>query len=265
MAGTELTLHGKQPRFGRGFQRVGDDTWAWLQPNGELGESNAGLIASGGHVLLVDTLWDLELTGRMLAEARGLVDAAPEVVVNTHSDGDHVWGNQLLAAARIVSTETARQLMTLDTPAELRRLQRVGRLLGKLGGLPRLPLRELGRELAPFDWNGVELTLPTETFSGELGLAVGEREVRVIEVGPAHTAGDAVVWVPDVSVCFAADVLFIGCTPITWAGPVASWLAAIDRIASLTDIASAVIGAFIGGAVIALKESREQSSGRRES
>jgi cyclase len=220
--GGELTLHGEPARFARGFQQIGEETWAWLQPNGALGESNAGLIASGEHVLLADTLWDLALTRRMLAAARDLVDAAPEIVVNTHSDGDHVWGNQLLRGARIVSTATAKELMTLDKPADLRRLKRLGRLI-----------RPLGRETAPFDWSEVELTLPTETFDGELELAVGERRVRLIEVGPAHTGGDAVVWVPDASVCFAADILFIGCTPITWAGPLAGWLAAIDRISAL--------------------------------
>ncbi|HEX6753883.1 MAG TPA: MBL fold metallo-hydrolase [Solirubrobacterales bacterium] len=218
----ERSLHGEPARFARGFQRVGEGTWAWLQPNGGLGESNAGLIASGEHVLLVDTLWDLALTRRMLNEARALVDAAPETLFNTHSDGDHVWGNQLLGGARIVSTATAKGLMTLDTPRDLRRLKRLGRVL-----------RPLGREMAPFDWSGVELTLPNETFEGELSLAVGDREVRLIEVGPAHTAGDAVAWVPDASVCFAADILFIGCTPITWAGPIAGWLAAIERISSL--------------------------------
>jgi len=218
----ERSLHGEPARFASGFQQVGEETWAWLQPNGALGESNAGLIASGGHALLVDTLWDLALTGRMLAAARDLVDVVPETVFNTHSDGDHVWGNQLLADARIVSTAKARELMTLDTPRDLRRLKRIGKLV-----------RPLGREFAPFDWRGVELTLPRETFEGTLGIEVGERRVEAIEVGPAHTAGDAVVWVPDVSVCFAADILFIGCTPITWAGPIASWLAAIDRISAL--------------------------------
>jgi len=218
----ERSLHGEPARFAGGFQQVGEETWAWLQPNGALGESNAGLIASGERVLLVDTLWDLALTRRMLSEARGLVDAAPEILFNTHSDGDHVWGNQLLAGARIVSTAKARELMTLDTPGELRRLKRLGRVV-----------RPLGRELAPFDWSDVELTLPNETFEGELSVAVGERRVELIEVGPAHTGGDAVAWAPDVSVCFAADILFIGCTPITWAGPLAGWLAAIDRISSL--------------------------------
>jgi len=243
---TGLTLHGEEPRFERGWRRVGDGTWAWLQPNGGLGESNSGLVFSGEHALLVDTLWDLALTRRMLDEARAIVAVEPEIVVNTHSDGDHVWGNQLLPGARIVSTAAAKRLMTLDKPQDLRRMQRGGRLLAAVGSLPvplvgtldvgrlpRLPLRTMGQELAPFDWSEVELTLPAETFDGELTLDVGEREVQLIEVGPAHTEGDAVVWVPDVSVCFAADVLFIGCTPITWAGPVAAWLGAIDRVRSL--------------------------------
>jgi len=203
--GANLTLHGGEPRFERGFRRVGEDTWAWLQPNGGLGESNSGLVASGEHVLLIDTLWDLDLTRRMLDEAGALVDTPPEIVVNTHSDGDHVWGNQLLAGARILSSAAAMRLMTLDTPQDMRRLQRGGGVLAAIGSLP-IPL------IGTLDIGG----LP-----------------QLIEVGPAHTGGDAVVWVPDVSVCFAADILFIDGTPIAWAGPVANWLAALDRISSL--------------------------------
>ena len=176
----------------------------------------------------------------MLDAARAAGIARPETVFNTHSDGDHVWGNQLLADAEIVSSAKAKRLMTLDPPNEMRRMQRGGKLLGAIGSLPlpligtldlphlpRLPLREMGRLMAPFDWRGIELTLPSRTFDGRLELAVGERKVELIEVGPAHTGGDSVAWVPDVSVCFAADVLFIGCTPIMWAGPVAGWLTAL--------------------------------------
>ncbi|MBK5231290.1 MAG: MBL fold metallo-hydrolase, partial [Thermoleophilia bacterium] len=134
-----LTLHGEPARFTGGLRSVAAGTWAWLEPNGDLGESNAGFVVSGEHVLLIDTLWDLPLTQRMLDAARAAGIARPETVFNTHSDGDHVWGNQLLAGAEIVSSTKAKQLMTLDPPNEMRRMQRGGKLLGAIGSLP-LPL-----------------------------------------------------------------------------------------------------------------------------
>jgi cyclase len=244
--GAGVTLHGDVARFDAGFAEVAPGTWAYMQPNGGLGESNAGLIFDGEHAMFVDSLWDNKLTAEMLRSARRIVDVAPETLFNSHSDGDHVWGNQLFTGARIISTAAAKELMTLDPPKALRAMQRGGRLLGAIGraplpligprdvaGLPRLPLAHMGREMAPFDWSNVELTLPTETFEGATTVAVGGRNVELIEVGPAHTMGDAVAWLPDVRVCFAADILFIGGTPIMWAGPVASWISALETISAL--------------------------------
>ena len=85
----------------------------------------------------------------------------------------------------------------------------------------------------PYDWSGIELTEPTETFSGETTIAFGGREARLVEVGPAHTAGDLVVVAPDARVCFAADVLFVGVHPVMWAGPVENWIAALDLLDGL--------------------------------
>ena len=39
--------------------------------------------------------------------------------------------------------------------------------------------------------------------------------------------------VPDARVVFAADVVFIGSTPVMWAGPLEGWLRALDTIAAL--------------------------------
>jgi glyoxylase-like metal-dependent hydrolase (beta-lactamase superfamily II) len=86
---------------------------------------------------------------------------------------------------------------------------------------------------SPYDFSTVELTGPTERFDGRLEIAVGDRLIELIVVGPAHTPGDAIVWVPDVRVVFAADVAFIGVTPVMWAGPMRNWLAALDTIAGL--------------------------------
>lgn len=242
----QLTLHGDVARFDAGFTEVAPGTWAYMQPNGGLGESNAGLIFDGDHVMFVDSLWDNRLTGEMLKDARAIVDAAPETLFNTHSDGDHVWGNQLFTEATIISTSTAKKLMTLDPPKSLRGMQRGGNFIGAVGklpipffgqrdygNLPRLPLTHMGKEMAPFDWSDIELTLPSETFNGTQSVQVGSRTVELIEVGPAHTMGDAVAWVPDAKVCFAADILFIGGTPIMWAGPIASWITALETVSAL--------------------------------
>ncbi|MBJ7348203.1 MAG: MBL fold metallo-hydrolase, partial [Thermoleophilaceae bacterium] len=85
----------------------------------------------------------------------------------------------------------------------------------------------------PYEFAGITLTPPTREFEGHLDLTIGGRAVQLIEVGPAHTAGDLVVWVPDVRTCFTADVLFNGETPIMWAGPASNWIAALDTVIAL--------------------------------
>jgi cyclase len=89
------------------------------------------------------------------------------------------------------------------------------------------------RIFGPFTFDGIELTLPTRTFDGELEIRVGERTVRLIEVGPAHTEGDVIVHLPDDGVVFTGDILFHGGHPVVWAGPVANWVAALERIMAL--------------------------------
>ena len=65
--------------------------------------------------------------------------------------------------------------------------------------------------------------------------------MRLIQVGPAHTAGDVLVLVPDADLLYAGDILFNGGTPIAWAGPIERWIAALDRILDM-DVATIVPG-----------------------
>jgi glyoxylase-like metal-dependent hydrolase (beta-lactamase superfamily II) len=164
-------------------------------------------------------------------------------VVNTHSDGDHWWGNAAVpATAQIVTSVPSRETMDSDaSPAELARMSglvRRGRWVpGRLGGLSRYVSEMLG----PFDFNGLRLRFPDRTFSGSETLDVSGREVRLTEVGPAHTPGDAIVHVPDAAVVFAADVLFVRATPVMWFGPLEGWLKAIETLLAL-DVETYVPG-----------------------
>ena len=57
--------------FTHGLHELGDGCHAYLQPDGGWGWSNAGLICGDGASLLVDTLFDLRLTGEMLDAMAG--------------------------------------------------------------------------------------------------------------------------------------------------------------------------------------------------
>ena len=51
--------------FTLGLHDLGRGCYAYLQPDGSWGYSNAGLIADSGQTLLVDTLFDLPKTRDM--------------------------------------------------------------------------------------------------------------------------------------------------------------------------------------------------------
>jgi glyoxylase-like metal-dependent hydrolase (beta-lactamase superfamily II) len=217
------------------LERVADDVHAWIQPTGDWGEANAGLVVGDGASLLVDTLWDETLAQRMLDAMAPLTAGAPiRTVVNTHSDGDHWWGNARTPAdAEIVTSEASLAIMREADTSELVRFKRLGRALARLPGGVGAFGRYARRMLEPYALEEVTLRPATRAFAGEERLDVGGREVRLIQVGPAHTPGDLIVVVPDARVVFAADVLFVGCTPIVWAGPVARWQAALDTLLGL--------------------------------
>ena len=62
--------------YEKGLVEVADGAFAYLQPDGGWGWSNAGLVTSGGSSLLVDTLFDLHLTREMLDSMRSVTDTA---------------------------------------------------------------------------------------------------------------------------------------------------------------------------------------------
>jgi cyclase len=212
----------------KGLQEVGDGLYAYLQPDGGWGWSNAGLIVEGDSTLLVDTLYDLRLTEQMLRSMRDAVPAAARIgtLVNTHANGDHCYGNQLLAGARIVASERTVEQMTELPPQAMAALVEQAPQMGELGAF-------FLECFGVFDFSGIELLLPEDTFSGEVTIDVGDRELELIEVGPAHTRGDTLVFDRARRVLFSGDILFAGAHPIAWAGPVSNWIAACERILAM--------------------------------
>ena len=218
--------------YSLGLHEIGGGCYAYLQPDGGWGYSNAGLVAGDGASLLVDTLFDLKLTHAMLESMTGITRSAPiATVVNTHANGDHCYGNQLVAGAEIVASSATAHEMTEVPPSMMAALNSAD---GEIGTLFR-------QFFGDFSFDGIDLALPTRTFDGRLDVEVGGRTVELIEVGPAHTRGDTIAYCADAKVVFTGDILFIGGAPIVWAGPLENWIAACDLIASL-DVDAIVPG-----------------------
>ena len=218
--------------YTKGLHDLGDGCFGYLQPDGSWGWSNAGLVVGDGASLLVDTRFDLKLTAEMLDAMNAATRAAPiATLVNTHANGDHCYGNELVVGAEIIASAATAHEMSEVPPAMLAALNHAE---GEVGELFR-------HFFGAFEFDGIEVRMPTRTFERRLEVEVGGRVVELVEVGPAHTRGDTIVHVPDAKTVYTGDILFIGGTPIVWAGPLSNWVAACDLMLGL-DIDTVVPG-----------------------
>lgn len=224
-------------QFTRGLHDLGNGCYAWLQPDGTWGWSNAGLIESCGQTLLVDTLMGLRLTQDMLDAMQRKVPAAARIgkLVNTHANPDHVLGNELVVGAEIISGRRAAEAIAKMDAAGFERMALNWQQMGDGGEFFH---ETMGRS---FDFSGITIVPPTVTFEGSMTLQIGEKEVRLIDLGPAHTDSDTIVYVPSDRTVFTGDLVFNEGTPVMWAGPVQNWIAACDFLVGL-DVETIVPG-----------------------
>lgn len=242
------------------LHELGNGIFAYTQLPGSWGWSNSGLITDGEESLLVDTLFDEKITAEMLTTMRRATPAARRIgtVVNTHGNGDHCYGNSLFTDAEIIGTlgcvedlreaPASRNQLLLRAARAVQALGPAARVLGRMlqtVGLDKLSiLAEAGDLALPlfshFDFS-CDTVLPNRIFQDELELRVGDKRVVLMEMGPAHTRGDAVVWVPGDKTLFTGDILFKNAHPIVWQGPVSNWIAALYRLLEM-DIETIVPG-----------------------
>ena len=217
--------------YAKGLHELGDGLYAYLQPDGGWGWSNAGLITAGGTSLLVDTLYDLRLTREMLtAMAPVTADHPIDAAMNTHANPDHCLGNELLPqTTEIYASQVTADEMARLSPQQLHAI--------KQAQLPPHVRAFVEMAFGSFDVADITVRPPSQTFSGRLNLTIGDRAVSLVELGPAHTGGDTIVHVPDADLVFTGDLLFSQGTPIVWAD-YDNWIAACDRI---LEIGAAVL------------------------
>lgn len=191
---------------------IAERIYAYLQPDGGWCLNNAGLVVGPRGTVLVDTA-ATERRGRHLEQTvRELSPRPVDVLVNTHSHGDHTFGNQFFAdEATIIAHHRAATEMA------------------EFG----LVLQGLWPDV---QWGEIRLRLPSATFTDRLALPELGIRVELLHLGPGHTGGDTVVWLPEQRVLFAGDLVFSQATPFVLMGSVTGSLRLLDRLRALRPL-----------------------------
>ena len=246
------------------MENVGKDIYAFIAPEPKVPivSGNSVAIIGSDAVLVVDSGHFPALTQRMIADIQSKTGKPVRYLVNTHWHDDHNVGNSVYAAAfpalAIISTPFTRDAMNAYGPkilqAELDQYPQFLELARKClqtGKKPDgTPLTEVDKA---FFTNVIEVISkhtpqlkesrylgPNVTFSDQLNIDLGGREVKVFWPGNANTAGDAVVYVPDQKLLITGDIL-VWPTPYAGNSHIASWVDVLDKLMAM-DVSVIVPG-----------------------
>lgn len=145
--------------------------------------ANGGMYIGDNEVLVIDAKMDENSVDAVIAEIAKITDKPITYLVNTHSDGDHVWGNQYFPqTVTFVAHENCRK--------EFFHKQRNGN---------------------ESNWNKPELApfVPSLTFREKMNIYPGTKKVELWYFGVGHTTGDIVVYFPEEKTAFIGDQIFL--------------------------------------------------------
>jgi glyoxylase-like metal-dependent hydrolase (beta-lactamase superfamily II) len=147
------------------------------------------VVVTARYVVLVDTLINPQTCQAVLDTVQPHLTGRQLLVVNTHADWDHAWGNQLFAgpatpypAPIIAHRRCAEQFDLPETAPHLAQMQ----------------------VEAPAHFGEVVLTKPTVTFDGELLIDGGDLSLRLFPTF-GHTPDHISLYIPEIRTLLAGD------------------------------------------------------------
>ncbi|QEL66487.1 Zn-dependent hydrolase [Oryzomicrobium terrae] len=196
------------------FTQLSTHCWGYTAE----GDPNAGVIITDEGVLIVDALATPVMAQRLIAEVRKVTDKPIKYVVLSHYHAVRVLGAagyKPEGLEQIIASQGTYELIVergaQDMQSEYERFPRLFQAFESIPGL----------------------TWPTLVFKDEMTLFMGGVEIKVMHLGPGHTKGDTVVWVPAEKVLFSGDLVECEAACYTGDAQLEEWPATLDAIAAL--------------------------------
>ena len=206
----EFASQGDMTEKKASFVEVGDGLYAFTAE----GDPNTGVIIGDDSVMIVEAQATPRLARKVIDCVRSVTDKPISHLVLTHYHAVRALGASAYGAREIIMSDVARSMVAErgqeDWDSEFARFPRLFQ----------------GHEEIP------GLTWPTITFSNAMTVYLGKRRVDIMKLGRAHTAGDAVIWVPDQEVMFTGDIVEYHSACYCGDGHFQDWLAALSNIAA---------------------------------
>jgi cyclase len=187
------------------LQELSTGIYAYIQPDGSWFLNNTGFLTGRNGVVSIDTTSTERRTRAYLDAILSITRQPIRTLINTHHHGDHTHGNCLLPLATIIGHPRCREEIL------------------------RTPFPPPAGLWSNVEWGDLHTEPPFVTFDDQLTVWVDDLRVELHAVPtPAHTTNDVVAWIPERSVLFTGDLLFVGGTPFVPMGSVSGSLRALQ-------------------------------------
>jgi cyclase len=177
--------------------------------------ANTGIIIGQDFLVAIDSLISSREAQRFLQDIQKISQKPIKFLVNTHYHLDHSLGNSEFArlGASIIAQENDQKNMHRAGEGMLHYAKQSG--------------------LSDQDLHGTKLAYPTLSFADRVTLNLGNKQVELLYMGPSHTTGSVLVFVPQEKVLFTGDILFTDCHPFLGDANIAGWIKVLDYIMTM--------------------------------
>lgn len=174
--------------------------------------ANAGFIITDEGVVVVNTTNSPFHARELLYEIRHRTARPIQQVINTNASGDQILGNEVFAELQALTLSTAATQVAIE--------QYEQELARRMEAEPRLQAR----------MRGIHVRFPNRSFDHEVTLRVGGQEIRLLDLSPGPSTGDAAVYLPGAKVLFLGDLFAHDYFPRIGSRDVRRWIEILRQV-----------------------------------
>ena len=193
------------------FEQLSEHGWGYTAE----GDPNSGVIIGDDSVMVIDATATPVMAQDLIAKIRGVTDKPIKYVTLSHYHAVRVLGASAYGAEQIIASRPTYELIVErgkeDWDSEYERFPRLFQNADSVPGL----------------------TWPTMVFEKQMTVYMGKLEVQLIQIGPGHTRGDTIAWLPAERMLFSGDLVEFNAGIYTGDAQLEEWPDTLDKLRAL--------------------------------